>query len=147
MAAFANTIASIYSDRRGWALGGLVSFRAVARGGDFTVWLAAPSAMQSFGEGCSPQWDCRSGRDIIINDERWQTGSPKWPGSLGDYRTMIVNHETGHWLGFDHALCPAAGAPAPIMMQQSKGVGACLPNPWPTASEREAARSMLRARL
>jgi hypothetical protein len=56
---------------------------------------------------------------------------------------MIVNHETGHWFGLDHAECPASGVPAPIMMQQSKGVGVCLPNAWPTQAEREAVRRRL----
>jgi Protein of unknown function (DUF3152) len=146
VAAFTKKIAAIYSDERGWSLGGAVSFRAVAHGGDFTVWLASPDAMRSFGADCSAVWDCRSGRDVVINEARWQSGSAKWPGPIDDYRTMIVNHETGHWLGFDHASCPGAGALAPIMMQQSKGVGDCLPNPWPTESEREAARTMLKTR-
>jgi hypothetical protein len=134
---FARKVAAVYADPRGWSLGGPVRFRAVAHGGNFTVWLATPDAMKSFGADCSAQWDCRSGRDVIINEARWEKGSPKWPGPLVDYRTMIVNHETGHWLGLDHAECPAIGVPAPIMMQQSKGVGACLPNPWPTQLERE----------
>jgi hypothetical protein len=143
MAAFARTVATIYADPRGWSLYGSVRFRTVKHGGDLIVWLATPNAMSSFGAGCSAQWDCRSGRDVIINEARWEKGSPKWPGPLGDYRTMIVNHETGHWLGFDHATCPAVGAPAPIMMQQSKGVGACLPNPWPTQAERNTELRML----
>jgi hypothetical protein len=138
MTAFAGKVAAIFADPRGWSLGGAVKFAAVARGGDFTVWLATPDVMNSFGGDCSSQWDCRSGRDVIINEARWETGSPRWPGPLDQYRIMIVNHETGHWLGLDHAACPKSGAPAPIMMQQSKGVGMCLPNPWPTQSEREA---------
>jgi len=144
MASFAHKIAAIYADPRGWSLGGSVAFRAVTHGGDFTVWLATPDAMPSFGEDCSPQWDCRSGRNVIINEARWEKGSPKWPGALDDYRTMIVNHETGHWLGLDHATCPARGAPAPIMMQQSRGVDPCLPNPWPTRAERETVSRQLK---
>ena len=46
-----------------------------------------------------------------------------------------MNHETGHWLGHGHrGLCRAG--PAPVMMQQSKGTGACSFNPWPLPSER-----------
>ena len=144
IAAFAQKVASIYADPRGWSLGGSVRFREVAHGGDVIVWLATPDAMKSFGAGCSTQWDCRSGRDVVINEARWRKGSPHWNGPLDDYRSMIVNHETGHWLGLDHAGCPATGAPAPIMMQQSKGVGACLPNAWPTQAEREAVMQRLK---
>jgi hypothetical protein len=143
MTAFAEKVAAIFADPRGWSLGGAVKFAAVTRGGNFTVWLATPDVMSSFGGDCSSLWDCRSGRDVIINEARWEKGSPMWPGPLDQYRIMIVNHETGHWLGFDHATCPKPGAPAPIMMQQSKGVGACLPNPWPTQSERDAMRQKL----
>ena len=48
---------------------------------------------------------------------------------------MVVNHETGHWLGHGHLGCPGPG-PAPVMMQQSKGRGACSFNPWPLPFER-----------
>ena len=48
---------------------------------------------------------------------------------------MVVNHETGHWLGRGHAGCPRPGALAPVMMQQSKGLDGCRLNPWPTGRE------------
>ncbi len=48
---------------------------------------------------------------------------------------MVVNHETGHWLGKGHARCPGKGRLAPVMMQQSKGTHGCRFNPWPTAAE------------
>lgn len=141
--AFAAKIESVYSDPRGWSLDGRVLFQQVPAGGDFTIWLAAPSRMASFGADCSAMWDCRAGSDVVINASRWQTGSPYWHGALDDYRSMIVNHETGHWLGLDHDACAVAGSPAPVMMQQSKGTGACSPNPWPLARERQAAAQLL----
>ncbi|MGH9005162.1 MAG: DUF3152 domain-containing protein, partial [Acidimicrobiia bacterium] len=93
---------------------------------------------RSFGPPCHPRYSCRSGRNVIINEDRWTMGSEPWVGPLEEYRTMIVNHESGHWLDFRHASCPGSGQPAPVMMQQSKGTGACSPNPWPLPSEREA---------
>jgi hypothetical protein len=48
---------------------------------------------------------------------------------------MVVNHETGHWLGHGHLGCGGAGRLAPVMMQQSKGLDGCKHNPWPLASE------------
>ena len=91
---------------------------------------------------CSTQWSCRIGRFVVINQERWRHASPAWNAagrSLRDYRHMVVNHETGHWLGRGHASCPGRGRPAPVMMQQSKGTGGCRFNPWPLGWE--AARS------
>jgi hypothetical protein len=142
---FAGTVGRVLNDGRGWALDGRVRFPRVESGGDFTVWLAAASAMRSFGPPCHPMYSCRSGRNVIINEDRWTSGSEPWAGPLEEYRTMVVNHETGHWLGFGHASCDGSGQPAPVMMQQSKGTGACAPNPWPLPSEREAFARRLRA--
>ncbi|MGH9283755.1 MAG: DUF3152 domain-containing protein, partial [Acidimicrobiales bacterium] len=96
------------------------------------------SSMRSFGPPCHPRYSCRSGRNVVINEDRWTGGSEPWAGPLEEYRAMVVNHETGHWLGFEHASCPGSGRSAPVMMQQSKGTGACAANPWPLPAEREA---------
>jgi len=140
---FAAMVARVYDDPRGWSLDGKVKFVRVAAGGDFRIWLASADAMSSFSTQCSTEWSCRVGHDVIINDARWTSGSPYWHGDLVSYRTMVINHETGHFLGLDHAPCSHAGAPAPVMMQQSKGTSPCHPNAWPLASERAlAARNL-----
>jgi hypothetical protein len=75
---------------------------------------------------------------VIINQLRWRHASPSWNQahkSLRTYRHMVVNHETGHWLGHGHLGCGGAGRLAPVMMQQSKGLDGCKHNPWPLASE------------
>ncbi|MFC7362514.1 DUF3152 domain-containing protein [Nocardioides astragali] len=131
-----------FEDPRGWRYGG-VEFRRVRRGGDFTLVLAAARAVPTFSPTCSPTWSCRVGRFVIINQERWKHASPAWNAagrSLRDYRHLVVNHETGHWLGRGHASCPAGGGPAPVMMQQSKGTGGCRFNPWPLPWEATAIR-------
>ena len=115
-----------------------MQFRRVPRGGDFTLVLSEASLVPSFSSSCSATWSCRVGRYVIINQERWSHASPAWNAarrSLRDYRHMVVNHETGHWLGRGHAGCPGSG-PAPVMMQQSTGTGGCSFNPWPLPRER-----------
>jgi hypothetical protein len=100
--------------------------------------------MTSFGGVCDSYYSCRSGRNVVINFDRWQGATDPWNaagGSLEDYRVMVTNHETGHWLGFGHAFCPGAGQPAPVMQQQSISLQGCTFNPWPTASELAAAKS------
>jgi len=67
----------------------------------------------------------------MINLDRWNGGAAGFAGPLADYRRYVVNHEVGHALGYEHRGCPATGALAPVMMQQTKGTGACMPNPWP----------------
>lgn len=132
---------STYADARGWGLGGSIRFARVASGGHFTLWLAQASKVPTFSSVCSALYSCRVGRHVIINDDRWAFGSSRLNMALDDYRHMVVNHETGHWLGFGHRSCPGAGQPAFVMQQQSKGgtyLGACVPNPWPRQEEREA---------
>lgn len=126
-----------YDDPRGWRSRG-VRFQQVRRGGAFTLWLSAAHLVPTFSTACSSEWSCRVGRNVVINVQRWRHASPAWNGagrSVRDYRHMVVNHETGHWLGFGHASCSRRGALAPVMMQQSKGTSGCRFNPWPTMGE------------
>ena len=131
-----------YDDPRGWRAMG-VRFKRVSSGGDFTLVLAQASKVPSFSSACSSTYSCRVGRYVVINQDRWQKATPSWnkaKGSLRNYRHMVVNHETGHWFGRGHASCGDKGELAPVMQQQSKGLGGCRFNPWPLASERHAPR-------
>ncbi len=126
-----------YEDARGWRGAG-IRFVPVARGGAFTLVLSQAGLVPSFSSQCSAMWSCRVGRFVIINQDRWKNASPAWNAAhlaLRDYRHMVVNHETGHWLGLHHASCPGPGRLAPVMQQQSKGLQGCRFNPFPTTRE------------
>jgi hypothetical protein len=135
---FARQVQQTYDDPRGWRGSG-IAFRRVPRGGDFTVVLSEARLLPSFSSICTVWWSCRVGRDVVVNETRWLRTSPAWRASgssLRDYRHMVLNHETGHWLGWGHRTCGTPGRPAPVMQQQSKGLDGCRANPWPTISER-----------
>jgi hypothetical protein len=135
-----------YADSRGWSVGGLVEYKEVSSGCSFTVWLSAANLMPTFGAICDSMWSCRVGPNVVINFDRWQNASPAWNqlgGTLSDYRHMVINHETGHWLGFGHSYCPGPGQAAPVMQQQSIDLQGCTFNPWPTAGETATLRRNL----
>jgi hypothetical protein len=130
------------NDPRGWARMG-VSFKQVPTGGDFILVLAEAGQLPSFSPGCSAEYSCRVGQYVIINQDRWLYATPSWNnagGSLRDYRHMVVNHETGHWLGHDHEGCGGSGQAAPVMQQQSMDLQGCSFNPWPLTNELRTTR-------
>lgn len=131
-----------YDDPRGWRAMG-VKFKRVSKGGDFTLVLSQASKVPSFSSVCSSTYSCRVGRNVIINQTRWQQATPTWnakKGSLRNYRHMVINHETGHWFERGHASCGGKGRLAPVMQQQSKGLQGCKINPWPKKSELHSSR-------
>ncbi len=124
------------NDGRGWSSMN-VRFVEVASGGKFSLILATSDEVGAV-PGCSSDYSCRSGRSVLINQDRWMGATPSWNnagGSLRDYRHMVVNHEVGHWLGHGHTSCGGAGQPAPVMQQQSIDLQGCSFNPWPLAGE------------
>jgi hypothetical protein len=143
-AAFAGSVRKILCDRRSWIGSRAVRFR-YDPAGSLLISLRTPAGTESRCQrlihlSVALTYSCGTPREVVINAARWLTGSPAWPGPLSAYRTMVVNHETGHALGLGHQSCPAPGAPAPVMMQQSKGLttpggNTCAPNPWPLRSE------------
>lgn len=143
---FAAKLLSVLNDPRGWSLDGQVSYSQATSGCNMVAWLSAANDMPSFGAICDSMWSCTVRPNVIINYDRWTGASDAWNaqgGSLDDYRSMVINHESGHWFGFNHRYCGGAGQPAPVMQQQSISLQGCTFNPWPTASEKDLLRTML----
>lgn len=136
---FAETVAGILNDSRGWGENGSLAFQPVTNDDpDFRLILASPDMTDRL---CYPlrtggKYSCRNRSAVILNLARWESGTEEYAGNLEEYRQYLVNHEVGHLLGHGHARCPGPGEPAPVMMQQTKGLGECLLNGWPTRDER-----------
>ena len=137
---FARRVHQILADRRSWGGTRRVSFQRVGlnRTPHFRVALVTPSTTDRL---CYPYitggiYSCANGGRAVLNLMRWRRGADAYRRNLRGYRIYLVNHEVGHLLGHAHRYCPAAGARAPVMMQQTKGVGSCRANPWPLPWER-----------
>ena len=108
---------------------------------DVRVVLASPRTTDRL---CRPLdtagiFSCGAGSTAVINRMRWHRGADAWSGDLAGYRQYVVNHEVGHTLGHGHVGCPGRGQLAPVMMQQTKGIGACRKSPWPFPQGRTGA--------
>lgn len=131
----ARDVDAVLADERSWAASGDASFKRVKPGrADLRIMLATPATTDRL---CLPfltsgQLSCNKGDDLIVfNINRWRGAVPHWTATLGDYHAYLVNHEVGHTLDFRHVGCTERGAPAPLMMQQTKALDGCLPNGWP----------------
>jgi hypothetical protein len=136
-AAVARIVQRDLTDPRGWQPIQHVAFeRTSGAGYDIRLLIASPDTTDAL---CAPlgtggQLSCRSGSHVVLNALRWAVGIPGYAGHLADYHAYMLNHEVGHALGYHHAYCTVPGGPAPVMMQQTKGLGRCRPNPWPSVN-------------
>ncbi|MFI6538246.1 DUF3152 domain-containing protein [Nonomuraea sp. NPDC050547] len=126
---FAEAVHHTLNDPRGWG-----RFQRVAHGPvRLSVALTSPRLTDHL---CLPlntggDLSCWDGHRSVINAVRWARGVPQYHGDLARYRHYVINHEVGHGLGHSHRPCPGRGRLAPVMLQQSKSLDGCRPNPWP----------------
>ncbi len=131
------------NDERSWAHNGARSFERIHSGRpDFVITLASP--------GTTAAWCAKSGLDttvdnvscdsaatdrVMINAYRWAQGAEPFGDDIHAYRQMLINHEVGHRIGYNHVSCDKDGELAPVMQQQTKFVDHdgidCRPNAWP----------------
>ncbi|BDH58631.1 DUF3152 domain-containing protein [Tsukamurella sp. PLM1] len=149
---FATMIDRTLADPRSWIHDPAVAFQRIDKGTPtFTISLTSPMTTRSAcGYTIQLESSCYNGElgRVVINLARWVRGANAFEGDLTGYRQYAINHEVGHAIGYpQHVPCPANGALAPIMMQQSFGVKnrdifnldksdgfdndlACRPNAW-----------------
>ena len=123
----ARMVDATLANPKSWTADGAVAFQRVSDAEpSFRVTLASPMTVR---ESCgydieleSSCYNSTTGR-VYLNLARWVRGARSFQGDIGSYRQYLVNHEVGHAIGFPaHEPCPADGALAPVMMQQTFGV-------------------------
>jgi len=125
---FTELIQIYLADPEGWSGKGYEFMLKEKGQTDVMIHLSSPAGLRKV--GCDPNLNCAEfkGKHLHVNSVLWTRGGPKSKLSLEDYRQYVVSHEMGHILGHNHVKCPGPGEPAPIMMQQTKGIGECSPN-------------------
>jgi hypothetical protein len=140
MAGFAAKIDQALGDPRSWIAGKTFRLQRVpgTASSDFTIYLATRGTSTKMcaagGTDTDSYTSCRTVGKVILNLDRWYLSVPDYTNTkvpLEDYRTYMINHESGHQFGHGHELCPGAGKPAPVMEQQTLGLHGCVANPWP----------------
>jgi hypothetical protein len=133
--AFASFVMATLNDKRSWTEHGKRRFaRTDAANADIRVLLASPALSARI---CLPlrtygKLSCRHGANTaVLTDYRWVKAIAEYGKNRTGYRHYVVNHEVGHVLGHHHEYCAGEGRLAPLMMQQTKGLKGCRPNPWP----------------
>lgn len=126
-AKFAGLVEMYLSDPDGWESRGY-KFEEVKSNPEVVIHLSSPATLQKV--GCEAGLSCAElgGKHLRVNAMRWMNGAKESRLELENYRQYLISHEMGHILGFDHVKCPGPGQPAPIMMQQTRGIGQCKTN-------------------
>uniref|UniRef100_UPI000A51974B DUF3152 domain-containing protein n=1 Tax=Streptomyces kanamyceticus TaxID=1967 RepID=UPI000A51974B len=147
---FAKAVQKTLNDDRSWAHAKARTFERISSGKpDFVITLASP--------GTTADWCAKSGLDttqdnvscdsaaterVMINAYRWAQGAKtygdavrkEFGNAIFPYRQMLINHEVGHRLGYNHTDCDKDGDLAPVMQQQTKFLDhdgiTCKANPW-----------------
>ncbi len=121
-------VGAYLNDPDGWSKHGYF-FEPVESRENVLIRLSTPATVKKIC-GLPDNLSCAElgGRFMYLNADRWFRGAAASKLSLHDYRQYMVSHEIGHILGYDHKKCPCKNCPAPIMMQQTKGIGECKPN-------------------
>jgi len=132
-AAVAVVVESVLEDPRSWTGEGEWALQRVDVDPDARIVVTTPDTTDLM---CAPlqtrgEVSCRNGDNVVLNAVRWTQGATTWGDDVVGYRQYLVNHELGHYLGSGHVDCPAAGRPAPVMLQQTLGLQDCTANAWP----------------
>ncbi len=135
---FHEQVVAIAVNPKGWSKQGY-GFIPSTTHGDFHIELTPQHVLKKrFPHLASKQLSIADERTncIYINENRWRGWTPnqsKLP--LAQYRIYLINHELGHLLGKPHFKANFSEPhrlPAPVMMQQTLGIGMFEPNYWPS---------------
>jgi hypothetical protein len=119
---------SALADPAGWGLGGRVRFEQAESGCNFTFSLVDAKAMALLDQRCVKQSTCKVGNQLELNLSNWQQPPSDWKQGALAYRTELIGHEAGHWLGFDHSSCLGKSSATSVLQAPTLVLDGCSPN-------------------
>jgi hypothetical protein len=122
-----DAVAATLAAGGGWGLGGQLVFSRVDMGCDVTLSIRGSAGMSELDPACTKQTTCERDAQVGIAQASWQSAPLGWQGSIMAYRSELINHEVGHWLGFDHAGCDTTSQSQPLVAPDVVLDG-CSPN-------------------
>lgn len=133
-------VGETFANAKGWRQAD-ITFSKTNQRPDLVIRFDTPAEIAASSLICSAEYNCQIENQILVNATLWQHGDG-WNGSTVDYHSLIINHETGHFLGLGHWHCACWLMPAPVMLSHQNVTSFHIwkPNPWPTAEEIEAVR-------
>lgn len=136
---FGNTAYQLLNEPHGWRKAANVSFTPLSDAdvtsgmpANLTLTIASPRMTEWLCQsaiGSAPV--CFTGDIIVISAQSWAAGANTYGNDLTNYRRYLVNHGVGLAFGQKIVSCKRPGVPASIMMQQTKDLAGCTPNPLP----------------
>jgi hypothetical protein len=121
------TAGGVLSSPTGWSLGGHLKWVLGEKDCNINLSISSVAEMSRLSANCVGLASCQSSSVLAFSSDSWRSTPKAWTGSLATYRGELVNHEVGHWLGFDHGSCsqptskPVLGVPAVV-------IPGCSPN-------------------
>jgi hypothetical protein len=131
---------AVFGDGAGWGMGGRLSWLRVSAGCNVTVKLVKANDMSRVDENCKGQSTCQVGNTIALSVSAWGTAPATWQGGLDGYRGEMINHEIGHWLGFEHSSCKATPGTEPILQSPTVVIGGCSPRWYALPAETQGTK-------
>ncbi|MET1076005.1 MAG: DUF3152 domain-containing protein [Umezawaea sp.] len=152
---FGRFVDEVLHDPRSWTGDGTIALQRAEHGEpDLRIKLTSQATTRALcGYELPFDTSCRIDDAVYLSAARWVRGAKSFNGRMDEYRQYMVNHEVGHFLGYEHELCGTSGSLAPVMMQQTfsthndeladitatspqqvsvpRDGKVCTPNPWP----------------
>lgn len=136
--AIAELLRDVVADPRWWGRGA-IGFEVTGDDPHATLVMATGGDIADAAPACRDDAHCRVGDTVMVNADLWASPPPGWTPE--SYRTWVLSHLVGRWLGVTPDGC-LDGEAAPATGGQTADPAPCVRNAWPTETEQDAVAAL-----